>query len=73
MLRTRPRQTPARNYYPLPKVLCQLGLSPGEIAVYSFLMHCDNRTTYQCSPSYRSIGYAVVIILYTFAKYVRQL
>ena len=38
MKRTLPWQTPARNYYPLPKVLCRLGLSPGEIAVYSFLM-----------------------------------
>lgn len=46
MIRTLPWQTPARNYYPLPKVLCQLGLSPGEIAVYSFLMYCENRTTY---------------------------
>ncbi len=38
MKRILPWQTPARNYYPLPKVLCRLGLSPGEIAVYSFLM-----------------------------------
>lgn len=59
MKRTLPWQTPARNYYPLPKVLCQLGLSPGEIAVYSFLMYCENRTTYQCYPSYRTIGKAV--------------
>lgn len=48
MTRTLPWQTPARNYHPLPKVLCRLGLSPGEIAVYSFLMYCENRTTYQC-------------------------
>ena len=51
MTHTLPWQTPARNYYPLPKVLCRLGLSPGEIAVYSFLMYCENRTTYQCYPS----------------------
>lgn len=59
MTHTLPWQTPARNYYPLPKVLCQLGLSPDEIAVYSFLMYCENRTTYQCYPSYRTIGEAV--------------
>ena len=59
MKRTLPWQTPVRNYYPLPKVLCRLGLSPGEIAVYSFLMYCENRTTYQCYPSYRTIGEAV--------------
>ena len=59
MTRTLPWQTPARDYYPLPKVLCRLGLSPGEIAVYSFLMYCENRATYQCYPSYRTIGEAV--------------
>lgn len=63
MKRTLPWQTPARNYYPLPKVLCRLGLSPGEIAVYSFLMYCENRT----------IGKAVGMSRNTVAKYVRQL
>lgn len=73
MIRTLPWQTPARNYYPLPKVLCQLGLSPGEIAVYSFLMYCENRTTYQCYPSYRTIGEAVGMSRNTVAKYVQLL
>ena len=73
MKRTLPWQTPVRNYYPLPKVLCRLGLSPGEIAVYSFLMYCENRTTYQCYPSYRTIGEAVGMSRNTVAKYVRQL
>ena len=73
MTRALPRQTPARNYYPLPKVLCQLGLSPGEIAVYAFLMYCEDRTTYQCYPSYRTIGEAVGMSCNTVAKYVRQL
>lgn len=68
-----PWQTPARNYYSLPKVLCRLGLSPGEIAVYSFLMYCENRATYQCYPSYRTIGKAVGMSRNTVAKYVRQL
>ena len=68
-----PWQTPARNYYPLPKVLCRLGLSPGEIAVYSFLMYCENRTTYQCYPSYRTIGKAVQLSENTVRKYVAGL
>ena len=50
---------PVKNYYPVPKVICQLGLSPGEIAVYSFLLFCEDRKTYQCYPSYRTIGNAV--------------
>ena len=73
MKRTLPWQTPARNYYPLPKVLCRLGLSPGEIAVYSFLMYCENRTTYQCYPSYRTIGRAVQLSENTVRKYVAGL
>ena len=73
MIRTLPWQTPARNYYPLPKVLCQLGLSPGEIAVYSFLMYCENRTTYQCYPSYRTIGEAVGMSRNTVKKHVDSL
>ena len=73
MTHTLPWQTPARNYYPLPKVLCRLGLSPGEIAVYSFLMYCENRTTYQCYPSYRPIGEAVGMSRNTVRKYVQEL
>ncbi len=73
MKRTLPWQTPARNYYPLPKVLCRLGLSPGEIAVYSFLMYCENRATYQCYPSYRTIGEAVGMSRNTVKKHVDSL
>ena len=75
MTRTLPWQkpNPARNYYPMPKVLCQLGLSPGEIAVYSFLMLCEDRKTYQCYPSYRTIGEAVGMSRNTVSRYVRSL
>lgn len=61
MTRTLPWQKldPVKSYYPVPKVICQLGLSPGEIAVYSFLLFCEDRKTYQCYPSYRTIGDAV--------------
>lgn len=56
MTRTLPWQKldPVKSYYPVPKVICQLGLSPGEIAVYSFLLFCEDRKTYQCYPSYRT-------------------
>lgn len=75
MTRTLPWQKldPAKNYYPVPKVICQLGLSPGEIAVYSFLLFCENRKTYQCYPSYRTIGDAVGMSRNTVCKYVRSL
>ncbi len=64
---------PVKNYYPVPKVICQLGLSPGEIAVYSFLLFCEDRKTYQCYPSYRTIGEAVGMSRNTVCKYVRSL
>ena len=67
------KPAPAKNYYPVPKVICQLGLSPGEIAVYSFLLFCEDRKTYQCYPRYRTIGDAVGMSRNTVAKYVRQL
>ena len=75
MTRTLPWQKldPAKNYYPAPKVICQLCLSPGEIAVYSFLLFCEDRKTYQCYPSYRTTGDAVGMSRNTVAKYVRQL
>lgn len=64
---------PVKNYSPVPKVICQLGLSPGEIAVYSFLLFCEDRKTYQCYPSYRTIGDAVGMSRNTVCKYVRLL
>ena len=64
---------PVKNYYPVPKVICQLGLSPGEIAVYSFLLFCEDRKTYQCYPGYRTIGDAVGMSRNTVCKYVRSL
>ena len=67
------QRNPAVNYYPMPKALCQLGLSPGEIAVYSFLMFCEDRETYQCYPSYRTIGEAVGMSRNTVRKYVQKL
>lgn len=75
MTRTLPWQKPdpAKSYYPVPKVICQLGLLPGEIAVYSFLLFCEDRKTYQCYPSYRTIGDAVGMSRNTVCKYVRSL
>ena len=33
-----PSRDPIRNYFPLPNEIFQLGLTPGELAVYSFLL-----------------------------------
>ena len=47
---------PIKNYLPLPNEVFALGLSPGALAVYSYLMYIEDRTTYQCHASYRTIG-----------------
>jgi len=43
------------NFFSLPNEVFLLGLSPGELAVYSFLQRCENRKTHQCWPSIKSI------------------
>ena len=39
---------PAKNYFPLPNCIYQLGLSAGAIVVYGYLLYIENRETYQC-------------------------
>ena len=57
----------------MPNEIFQLGLTPGELAVYAFLMRCENRKTYQCYPSYRTIGEAVGMSRNTVKKHVDSL
>ena len=59
-----------RDYFPLPNEIFSLGLSPGEIAVYAYLMYCEDRKTFQCHPSYKTIGKAVGMSKNTVKKYV---
>ena len=63
----------ARNFFPMPKKICNLGMSAGEIAVYAYLMFRENRKTYQCYPSYRTIGDAVGMSRNTVKKYIDAL
>ena len=62
-----------KNYFPLPNMIFSLGLSPGEIAVYSYLLYCEDRKTYQCYPSYKTIGQAVGMSTNTVQKYIATL
>lgn len=62
-----------KNYFPLPNAIFSLGLSPGEIAVYSYLLYCEDRKTYQCYPSYKTIGQAVGMSTNTVQKYIAAL
>lgn len=67
------KRDPIKNYFPLPNEIYSLGLSPGAIAVYGFLLRRENRETYQCLVSYRTIGEAVGMSVNTVRKYVMEL
>ena len=48
-----------KSYFTMPNEIFSLGLDASEIAVYAYLRCLENRSTYQCWPSYTTIGNAV--------------
>ena len=68
-----PSRSAKRNYFPLPNEIFSLGLSTGGIATYAYLMRCEDRETYQCYPSYETIGEAIGKTKNTVMKYVHGL
>ena len=73
MFRRWPKRDPNKHYYLVPNEVFNLGLSSHEIAVYNYLLRCEDRRTYQCHPSYRTIGRAVKLSENTVRKYVAGL
>ena len=63
----------AKRFFPLPDEVFSLGLSSGALAVYSCLLFCEDCKTYQCWPSYKTIGRAVRMSANTVRKYVCEL
>jgi len=62
------------NYFMLPNEIFNMDLSTGEIAVYAFLIRMEDRKTFQCYPSFETIGKAVGMgSKNTVMKYVRVL
>ena len=68
-----PKRDAVRDYFPLPNEIFSLGLSGGEILVYAYLMYREDRKTFQCHPSYKTIGNAVSMSKNTVKKYVDSL
>lgn len=68
-----PKRDPIKNYFPLPNEIYSLGLSHGAITVYGYLLHIEDRKTYQCLVSYRVIGETVEMSVNTVRKYVMEL
>ena len=67
------KQNATDKFFIVPNVVFHLGLSSGEIVVYSYLMCCEDRKTFQCYPSYKTIGSAVGMSVNTVRKYVQSL
>ena len=68
-----PKRDPIKNYFPLPNEIFSLGLDSSEISIYAYLLRCENRKTFQCWPSYKTIGRAVGLCENTVRKYVSSL
>ena len=68
-----PTRDPVKDYFPLPKEIFSLGLSAAEIAIYAYLLFCEDRQTFKCWPSYRKISEAVGLSLNTICKHIRSL
>ena len=68
-----PTRDSVKDYFPLPKEIFLLNLSAAEIAIYAYLLFCEDRQTFQCWPSYRKIGEAVGLSPNTIRKHVRSL
>ena len=68
-----PKRDAIRDYFPLPNEIFCLNLSYGEIAVYAYLLYREDRKTYRCHPSFRTIGDALKMSRNTVSKYVKRL
>ena len=62
-----------KNFFPLPNEIFNLGLHPTEIVIYAYLMSIEDRKTFQCYPSYTTIGKHCGLCANTVSKYVRLL
>ena len=68
------QQNKLRNQFIMPNQIMQLDLNATALAIYFYLRYIEDRKTYQCYPSYRTIGKALKIkSITTVAKYVRDI
>ena len=61
------------RFFLLPNEIFTLGLSPGVLSVYAYLIFCEDRETHQCWPSIGKICQHTGMSANTVAKYIRQL
>lgn len=68
-----PARSAQKDSFMVPNEVFNIGLDFREISLYSYLLRCEDRETYQCWPSYKTIGSAIRMSENTVAKYVRSL
>ena len=62
------KRSPLGRYFLLPNEIFTLGLSPGELSVYAYLIFCEDRKTHQCWPSIGRISQHTGMSANTVAK-----
>ena len=67
------KRDPIKNSFIMPNEIFRLGLSEGAIAMYAYLLYCEDRDTYQCYQSYTTIAGAVNKSKNSIRKYVAEL
>ena len=67
------KRSPLGHYFLLPNEIFTLGLSPGELSVYAYLIFCEDRQTHQCWPSIGRISQYTGMSANTVAKHIRHL
>lgn len=61
------------KFFSLPNELFYLDLGHGAITVYAYLLYCEDRSSHQCHPSYKTISTAVGLSVNTVMKHIAKL
>ena len=61
------------KFFTMPDEVFHLGLGHGALAVYAYLLCCEDRRTHQCHPSYKTIAAAVGLAVNTVMKHINKL
>ena len=61
------------KFFSIPDEVFHLKLGHGAIAVYAYLLCCEDRCTHQCHPSYHTISAATGLAVNTVMKHISKL
>ena len=67
------KREPSENYFPVHNRIFDLGLCAEEIAIYLYLVRCEDKKTFTCYPSHATIGESIGRSANTVSKYINNL